>query len=134
MATPQVLEMNWDPDTSVGSIDIAKIRGLYRQNAVVRDVLVWTGQATTASTGAFSVNLTSDGTATGPSLFSDIYSVSATHILNTTTIGNACFAMLRGYTTGMKSAAFLSIKDGVLGAVAGGTGLVFLVTVIGSPA
>ncbi len=129
MSTPQALEVNWDPDTSISTVNVNKIRGIYLRTVPVRDVLIWNGNVTTTTGGNFSVNLTSDGTTTGPALFSDIYSTSATHYANTTAT-NACFAMLRGYGTALKTATFLAVRG--IG-TAGATGQVFQVTVIGSP-
>ena len=139
MATPQTIEMEWDSVTAIGTPVISQLRGVYRNNVRVRDVLIWNGSATTTSGGNLIVNLTTDGTAAGPSLFSEVLSISALHQLNTTNTANGCFVMLRGYTAGLKQAAFLVITGTNLGlggqtTVPAGTGQLVQVTVIGLPA
>ncbi len=139
MAAPQTVQMFWGPTTSVGSANYPPFRAIYNTTTQVRDLVMWTGTATTTAGGNFSVNLTVDGTATGTALFSNIYSCSALHLLNSTTPLNAHFAFLRGYTAGLKSAAFLAVTGAnlTLGGntiVAGATNQVFQITVIGTPA
>lgn len=128
---PQHLDLSFEPTTSVGSIVVSQLRGIYRGTESIRDVLVWTGTATvTGSSGLFSANLTDDGTTTGNAVFSEVLSAHANHILNTTTASSASFAILRGYTAGLKTAAFMGVRSNTF---ASPSGSVFQVTVIGLP-
>ncbi len=126
----QTLEVCWDPNTSIGTVDVSMVRGVYNGTTFVRDALIWTGYCTTNTTtqSIFTVNLTSDGTTTGPSLFSEIFSITAQHVLNTTTAGNACFAILRTISAGLKVATLLAVEGGGFNTVSGRT---FQITVIG---
>ncbi len=125
---PLSLELDFGPSTSVGSFNITKIRGVYSGTSLVKDAIIWNGLLTTVGNqGLFTANLTSDGTATGPALYAEIYSVSTIHILNTTTVGSGCFAIVRSFGAGLKTALFLGCNGGNA-AAAGST---FYVTVIG---
>ena len=140
MANPQTCEMKWEPTTSIGSVAVSQVRGIYSGTTRKRDVLIWTGSAVTSSSGTISAIITTDGTATGPSMFSDIFFASAQHTLASTTPLAGCFAFLRGYTTGLKTAEFFACK-GVNVGLGGGNTIVaapasqtFFVTVIGTSA
>lgn len=138
MAAPQTVQMFWGPTTSVGSAQFPPFRAIYNGVTQVRDLIMWTGTATTTTGGNFSVNLTVDGTSTGTALFSAVNSCSAMHQLNSTTAINAHFAFLRGYTAGLKQAAFLAVSGTNLALggntiVAGTANQTFLITVIGAP-
>lgn len=145
MAATQSYQMFYDAGTTVGTVALPPTRAIYNGTTRVRDAIIWTGSGTSTSGGNLSINLTVDGTTTGASLFSSIYSVSIIHANNTTSAnftGNntgACFGILRGYTAGLKSAAFLIIANASIGLSGGNTftlapaGQLMQVTVIGAP-